>query len=39
MDDPGPAPNPAQPRAMPLGIDLPMGRDAASVRRRMEAME
>ena len=35
MDEPTPAP----PRAFPLGIDLPMGRTPAEVRRRMEAME
>ncbi len=35
MDDPAPIP----PRALPLGIDLPMGRSPAEVRRRMEAME
>lgn len=35
MDEPTPTP----PRALPLGIDIPMGRDAAAVRRRMEAME
>ena len=32
-------PTPTAPRALPLGIDIPMGRDAAAVRRRMEAME
>ena len=35
MDEPTPIP----PRPLPLGIDIPMGRDAAAVRRRMEAME
>lgn len=37
MDDPAPPAPP--PRALPLGIDLPMGRTPAEVRRRMEAME
>jgi hypothetical protein len=39
MDDPThPAPA-APPRALPLGLDIPMGRTPAEVRRRMEAME
>ena len=36
MDDPRPAP---PPRALPMGIDLPIGTAPADVRRRMEAME
>ena len=36
MDERRPAP---PPRALPLGIDLPMGTAPADVRRRMEAME
>lgn len=35
MDEPTRLP----PRALPLGIDVPMGRSPAEVRRRMEAME
>lgn len=35
MDDP----TPRRPRPLPMGIDLPMGRSPAEVRRRMEAME
>lgn len=35
MDDPTRPP----PRALPLGIELPMGSSPADVRRRMEAME
>jgi len=39
MDEPlTPSPTVA-PRALPLGIDIPMGRSPAEVRRRMEAME
>ena len=35
MDEPTPVP----PRPLPLGIDIPLGRSPAEVRRRMEAME
>ena len=35
MDEPVPTP----PRPLPLGIEIPMGRTPADVRRRMEAME
>lgn len=39
MDDPFPVVPRAASRAVPMGIDLPMGRSPAEVRRRMEAME
>lgn len=32
-------PDTAAPRARPMGIDVPMGTDATSVRRRIESME
>lgn len=35
----GPFQPPPPPRPIPMGIDLPMGRTPAEVRRRMEAME
>lgn len=35
----GPFQPPPPPRPFPMGIDLPMGRTPAEVRRRMEAME
>ena len=37
MDEPTPVP--PRPRPQPMGIDIPMGRAPADVRRRMEAME
>ena len=37
MDEPAPLLPPARP--LPMGIDIPMGRSPAEVRRRMEAME
>lgn len=36
MDDPVPQP---LPRALPMGLDIPLGRSPAEIRRRMEAME
>ena len=37
MDEPTPVP--PRPRPLPFGIDIPMGRTPAEIRRRMEAME
>ena len=39
MDEPAPRPPRTFERPGPMGIDIPMGRSPAEVRRRMEAME
>ena len=39
MDEPAPIQSRTFERPRPMGIDIPMGRTPAEIRRRMEAME